>query len=147
MAGSVRVDEKHLNMLKDMTQNDKGLKIFESYKDLVVFAAVLGYNHGIKEKINKQMGDPIKMHIFSGEYDLSIINCIALAETGDPMFLGEKKEDDKINIFEEYANAGLNLINESIYKQPGDWIEKIIALIFSIQSSDDDPLDELVNEW
>jgi dnd system-associated protein 4 len=148
MAGSVRVDNRFFSMLKDLTQNDKGQKIFESYKDLVVFAANIGFQNDKKMQIEKPMGDPIKMHIFSGEYDIAIMNCIALADTEDPMLIGESQEEEKIKIFEEYACAGLDIIEKRVYKQSGDWQEHIISLILEQKKTEkNDPFDDLAKEW
>jgi len=146
MAGSVRIDAKYYEMLKDFTNKENGNKIFESYKDLAVFAASIGFHFGKRLLLGKTMQDPIKMHIFNDEYDIELMNCIALAETENPLLLGNKKEEQKINIFEEYISGGLEIIKNRIYDQSSDWEQNLISLILEQNKNKEDFIDDLIKD-
>lgn len=86
-------------------------RIFNSMKDLMVFCALIALRKGEERKeISKRGGDPIKIEIFR-EDDKNIIDIIALHVHGNLNILTEEKNDEKLTIFEEYANAGMSYIN------------------------------------
>ncbi|MBU5310598.1 DNA phosphorothioation-associated protein 4 [Tissierella carlieri] len=87
-------------------------KIFDSMKDVMVFCALIALRKGKPRKpIEKRGGEPIKVEIFRQD-DKNIIDIIALHEYGDLEVITEEKNDEKLTIFEEYANAGMAYIEE-----------------------------------
>lgn len=87
-------------------------KIFDSMKDVMVFCALIALRKGKSRKaIEKRGGEPIKIDIFRQD-DKNIIDIIALHEYENLEILTEEKNDEKLTIFEEYANAGMTYIYE-----------------------------------
>ncbi|MEQ9450499.1 MAG: DNA phosphorothioation-associated protein 4 [Pseudomonadales bacterium] len=118
MSNDVRRPKEHEEMLSALCQSDR--KVFNSYKDALVFAACLGQMRHEKRAFDKS-SEPVGIHIFRGEFDLSIMQCIALAENKDPATMADAKEESRIRLFEEYACGGLDIINREIYESPEDW--------------------------
>jgi dnd system-associated protein 4 len=103
--------------------------IFNKYTNIMVFAAVLGYNRQNKKPIEKQ-GEPIRLGLFDGIYDEAVMNTIAILECrGDPLMLSENKTDDKIKIFEEYACGGLEILEREVFEPGLDLDQSLNSLI------------------
>ena len=128
MSNDVRRPKEYEQMLSDLCQSDK--RIFLSYKDALVFSACIGYANDISREIDKS-SEPVKMHIFKGQYDEAIFNCIGIAETEDPSILSNVKEEEKIKIFERYAAAGLDILKQKVYDSSSEWDQAFLELITS----------------
>lgn len=88
-------------------------KIFDSMKDIMIFCALIAMRKGMERKpISKRGGEPIKIDIFR-EDDKNIIDIIALNEYGNLSILTDEMNEEKLNIFEEFSNAGMSYIKES----------------------------------
>jgi len=118
MSNYIRRPKEHEEMLAALSQSDQ--KVFNSYKDALVFAACLGQMRDEKRSFDKS-SEPVGIHIFSGEFDLSIMQCISLAEDKDPAVMADSNEESRIRLFEEYACGGLDIINREVYESPEHW--------------------------
>ena len=116
------------DVFKELTDGD--FKVFNTMKDLFVFAACVGHNDGIRLPFDKVAGE-IPWSVFHGETDEPIIDSIALIETDDLAILlkEDDKFDQKLEIIEEYANQGLALIRQKLMEAPGDPLENLVAMI------------------
>lgn len=91
---------------------NKPYSIFYSMKDVMIFCALIAIRKDKKRKpIEKRGGDPIKIEIFRQD-DRNIIDIIALHEYKNLDILTDEMNDEKLKIFEEYANAGISYILE-----------------------------------
>ena len=140
----IRRPKQHESMFTDMAGPKSEKKVFLSYKDMLVFAACLGYSHDKRIPFEGSL-EPVGMHIFKGEYDEAIFNCIGLAETEDPTIMGEKCDSERVRIFEEYACGGLDIIKNRVYESPEDWDEALVALISEQYSTEKSILDDITN--
>jgi len=113
--------------------------IFDTYKDLMVFSACLGYVEGSRIKMDKGSLEPIDFSVFSGECDQAIFNMLALAETGEPKVF--ESRDEMFAIFEEYANSGLEILRRKVIDAPGKIMDNMIDYLHR-QKEDisDDPI-------
>ena len=85
-------------------------KLFETMKDVMLFCALLAINKERKrEPLLKKGGDSIKFDYFTSN-DRTLIDMIALYSTEDISILTNEKHDLKLELFEEYANAGMAYI-------------------------------------
>lgn len=144
MAGDVRRPKQYEEMLKKLCQEDK--KIFLTYKDALVFAACLGYHRERRVAFDRS-SEPVAMHIFRGEYDAAIFNCIGLAETKDPAIMGTSREAEKIRIFEEYACGGLEIIETEIYNAAGAWDQLLLSMIVKQAKGEGSILDDITSAF
>lgn len=97
--------------------NNNETKIFDTMKDVFMFAAALGFRNHRHIPIQKSGGEPISLRFFKDE-DFNIFNVIALSHTNDISILLDDDEykDKKYRIIEEYANGGMSILIEEICK-------------------------------
>lgn len=128
MSNDIRRPKQFEEMLKKLCQEED--KIFLTYKDALVFAACLGFSRNRRLAFDRS-SEPVGLHIFKGDYDAAIFNCIGLSETSDPQIMGSDRESERIRIFEEFACGGLGIIEEEIYRGAGAWDQLMLALVVS----------------
>ena len=141
MSNDVRRPKQYEDMLSDLCQSDK--KIFLSYKDALVFAACLGYVKNIKKSFDKS-SEPVGMHIFKGEFDESVFQCIGLKRKIQQL-CQMKNMDKRIKLFEEYAAGGLELLKARVYEGPEDWDSALVGLIVEYEAEEKNILDDITN--
>ncbi len=108
--------------------------IFDNNKDLFLFAASLGYKDNKRRPLAKRDGE-IPLSVFQRSKDnLDFIDLIALGDTGDVYILDwddEEIVDKKLTIAEEYANRGLEIIEEKLFNNNTDVYDNLLQLINS----------------
>jgi dnd system-associated protein 4 len=124
LAARVRRPSEYDDIFNDL--REKG--IFPTYKDMMVFAAALGFRRGNRKAFQKS-SEPIDIEIFRGDFDRTIISVIAVEETEDPRMIAPSREDERIRIFEEYANGGFDILRREIYEGKQNWPEGILSLV------------------
>ncbi|RLK59606.1 DNA phosphorothioation-associated protein 4 [Actinokineospora cianjurensis] len=89
---------------------------FGAYRDILIFAAALGFRNDRRKPVTKPAGDPIRYEVLiSGSgYSEALINMIAVNVSDDPEIMDDARLEERIKIFEEYANGGLDCIQEQI---------------------------------
>ncbi|MBN1969162.1 MAG: DNA phosphorothioation-associated protein 4 [Candidatus Delongbacteria bacterium] len=147
MADSIRIPAQYDKMFKDLCMSKINQQVFETYKDMLLFAAALGNHHDSRITFTKSALDPVRLSYFRGDYDLELLNCIALVDTKEPRILNPNEEDEKIKILEEYINGGLDIIFNQIYNKAGSWEDHLIDLIVSQDGEASDPLDDITKAW
>jgi len=131
MADRVRRPEIYEEMLDEL--RNKG--VFKTYKDALMFAACLGYDREKRIEFSKS-SEPVNLQIFSGEFNHTILNMLAVAETLDPACMGRDKEDEKVRIFEEYACGGLEILKNEFWDSKADWELGLMTLIMQEEDSE-----------
>ena len=120
----VNIDETVIeiyNTLRSEPGKDKGAvdldeAPFNTYKDIFMYAACLGYQDRNKRKLSPGKKTTIRREVFS-ESDFAILGAIAIADTNDVKVLGNVSEI--ITIAEEYAHAGIAQLKELLLEQNG----------------------------
>jgi dnd system-associated protein 4 len=86
-------------------------RIFTSMRDLLVFAAVLGKSEGRRVELGRTHPDGIRVSLFDDPGHAQLIDTLAILEHPDDVdILREERLGERIEIFEEYANAGLEIL-------------------------------------
>ncbi len=124
MADRVRRPVQFEEMLNDL--REKG--IFKTYKDALVFSACLGKKRNKRVPFSKS-SEPVHLSIFSGDFDKMVINIIAVAEDNVAYRLSKEREEDKIQIFDEYASGGLEIMKNEIWDLKNNWEKSLISMI------------------
>ncbi|MPY33417.1 hypothetical protein FNH09_19770 [Streptomyces adustus] len=126
---------------------------FAYYRDILLFAAALGFRHNRHAPVTATHGDPIRYEtLTSPAFSEALINMIAAnVITDDPEIMDAARIEQRINIFETYANGGLEFIQEqvNIRSQPAARVViDLVAEAFS-ESSGAKPasIEELLNGW
>jgi dnd system-associated protein 4 len=140
------VDTARIRIAKDKAHLVQSLKVtdatggpFETYADVLVFAASLGVKHKRRVPL---LGDiskepaPISREIFKNHirsYDM-VMNLIAVADSSDPKVLASDEDAIRVQAFEEYANGGLEVLEEKL-KGAVDYLDQILLLL-SLENKD-----------
>lgn len=132
--------DTRIRIAKDKAELVKALKDgsdlngpFQTYADVVAFAAMLGVNRGRRiplSEVCKSDPDPIPQdHFISRRYE-KIMQLLAVSATQNPKVLADKEccEEERVRIFEEYANAGLEILQNSLSGSI-DYLEQILLLL------------------
>lgn len=121
-----------LNRLTE--QNTSGIRVFETKQKGMMYAAALGY--ALKKRVPlASKATAIRYDVFQSAFDDGFIRALAVAETGDLKVLGEDREDERIDIFEEYAHGGLEEMHRICISQEGDPLDNLIRRTLEIRAS------------
>ncbi len=120
---------------------------FSTYADIVAFAASVGAKYQKREAlqdISTKEPAPISLDVFiSRGYDW-LIKLLAITTTNDPKILSlydSEAEKQRIRIFEEYANAGLEILRNEL-KGAVDYTERILLIMSKIRFAEDSETEE-----
>ncbi|MFZ1030314.1 MAG: DNA phosphorothioation-associated protein 4 [Limnoraphis robusta] len=132
----IRVAKDKADFVKALTESEGKTGPFQTYADVMVFAATLGMGRKKRvplEAISKREPSPISLEVFiSRGYDL-VIKLMAFVEVNDPQILSPfdaESEEKRAEIFEEYANGGLEVLLEEC-RGSVDYSDRILLLLMS----------------
>lgn len=93
-----------------------GTPAFREIWRLLLFAAALGFKNGRRERlVNMDSGEAIRQELFGNSPAWpGILYLMGLVETSatDVLMASEEAEDQRIKVFEEYANGGLAILED-----------------------------------
>lgn len=94
-------------------QNDAG---FATFRDILLFAASVGFRYGRRAPFTAVSGDPIRYETLTAPaFSEALINMIAAnVVAGDPEIMDGARIEERIKIFEDHANGGLEYIQEQL---------------------------------
>ena len=123
----VRRPERHELLIQSLLSEAR----FPAMRDVLLFAAALGYSANRRAPFEKS-GEPIRYEILVNEAQADPFVCMLAAVTKpeDPEILDADRLGERIAIFEEYANGGLEFLQEQINTQrkPYDVIVKSLTV-------------------
>jgi dnd system-associated protein 4 len=112
---------------------------FDTKQAVLMFAAALGYMHETMEPIDGY-GEGIRWQVFERSQDDGYINAMAVAQEKSVAVLNEDEgESSKSEIFEQYAAAGLQYLNDRVLTAPGDVLDHLLALIRLVREAEQPP--------
>ncbi len=118
-----------------------GSGLFQTYADVLVFAASLGiHSQSRKPILEIAKIDPIRLSVF-GEEGYKIINLIAVVDSNNPKILAKNAEEERIKIFEEYANSGLEILANRL-KQFANEVSSVLSLLSEFIEEETKEIDE-----
>jgi len=110
----IKIAKDKAELVKALRAGDDTTGPFQSYADVLVFAASLGMQNQSRKPISEfsKEIDPIRQDIFYGKGYDQVINLIAVADANDPKVVAtdDEAEEQRIRVFEEYANSGLEIL-------------------------------------
>jgi dnd system-associated protein 4 len=114
----VRRDRKYEGLIERLSTTDSS-GIFRFHKDLMVFAAMVGFSQEKSVPVsNDNVG--IILDTYSSDNKDAFIYLLALMETKDAQCLKDEKLHDSVKVFEGYCNAGLGIIEDWLEDNPAD---------------------------
>lgn len=100
--------------------------LFPTFRDILLFAASVGYHHDRRAPFSEVTGDPIRYETLTAPaFSDTLINMIAAnVVSDDAEIMDATRLEERIRIFEEYANGGLEYIQEqvNVRHQPVDLV-------------------------
>lgn len=113
----VKRERYHEALIARLTLEDRS--IFQYLKDLMVFAAMVGYSKCERKPLKGETIEIILDTYASDEKD-GFIYLLGLMEFEDGQVLKDERLKDCVGVFEEYCNAGLYTIESWLDENPGD---------------------------
>lgn len=108
-------------------------KVFPTIKDLLVFAAALGRSEERRTPLQSAGSDPVRLDTFVRDSSVDyFMYALAIAESpDDPELVAEERTAERIKIFEEYANGGLEVLQGLLNARAHLPIDDALASIVS----------------
>lgn len=132
--GRIRVAKDKADLVKALTSIDGGTGPFQTYADVIVFASALGAKYKKRvplAEICKREPSPIRLEYFATMGHDIVIKLLGITETEDIKILSLTEEDyeaKRNQIFEEYANGGLEILQNELYGSV-DYLERILLFL------------------
>lgn len=100
---------------------------FPTMRDALVFAASLGWARD-KRVPFENSAEPIRWGTMTNRLGTEdLVNMLATAATEDPEVLAAGRESERLEIFEEYANGGLQVIQQIMREQPARQLASLLV--------------------
>ncbi|MDZ8134553.1 MAG: DNA phosphorothioation-associated protein 4 [Nostoc sp. DedQUE04] len=135
-ANRIRVAKDKAELVKSLVASKDTTGPFQTYVEVMVFAAALGVKYKKRVPLGettKREPSPIPQENFASlGYDL-IIKLLGITETKDINILSsreEQDEDKRTQIFEEYANGGLEILQNEL-RGSVDYSERLLLVLIS----------------
>ncbi|MBD2774649.1 DNA phosphorothioation-associated protein 4 [Iningainema tapete] len=119
-AGRIRVAKDKADLVKALTSANGTTGPFQTYADVIVFAATLGAKYKKRvpfSEISKREPSPIRLETFNAMGHDWVIKLLGITETKDIKILAvneHEAEEQRNLIFEEYANGGLEVLQNEL---------------------------------
>ncbi len=107
-------------------QKDPENTPFLLLKDAFLWAVLLGYQAGERTPLSGSREGIFWYYHISREVDLPILKTVALAETSNLGVL--QREDEIMNIAQEYANTGIHLLDDALFGDGGKPLWNLLRL-------------------
>lgn len=112
--------------LKDISKgNALEDKPFRNMKDLFMWAVSMGYQKGEQRSLTKKQG--IFRYSTFTEKDTALLKAIAIAATEEVEIL--IRPDEFLTIAEEYANAGIHVLENLLLQEKGQPLVNLLAIL------------------
>ncbi|MEH2410189.1 DNA phosphorothioation-associated protein 4 [Nostoc sp.] len=135
-ANRIRIAKDKAELVKSLVASKDTTGPFQTYVEVMVFAAALGVKYKKRVPLGettKREPSPIPQENFASlGYDL-IIKLLGINETKDINILSSKEEQDedkRTQIFEEYANGGLEILQNEL-RGSVDYSERLLLVLIS----------------
>jgi dnd system-associated protein 4 len=120
---NIRRSKKFEEMVRLLADNPHPItkkQIFPTIRELMCFAATLGFQCDARTKLDEMTND-VDGRRFGEHSDTVDLMCLlSLAEEKSGEVLRDSREDDRVVIFEEYANGGFGIIQRWFNARPDD---------------------------
>ena len=134
MENRIRVAKDKAELVKSLIASSENNSPFQTYADVILFAAVLGAKQQQRVplgEISKKEPGPISIDIFIARGYDPVMKLIAIAATENINVISPDRADfeqQRIQIFEEYANGGLETIDRELCGAV-DYTERILLML------------------
>jgi dnd system-associated protein 4 len=108
----VRRPHQHEALMQELQIDGK----FPTYRDILLFAGAVGYRQQRRVAFSNASGDPIRYETMTvPSFSDTLLNMIAAnVVNDDPEIMDDLRLEERVKIFEEYANGGLEYLQEQV---------------------------------
>lgn len=126
-----KVHEELVQRLCAQTVPGSDRKLFPTIRELLCFAALLGFSEQRRVPLDRSKGvEDVSYQQFERDPAAEdLLWTIAVAETQDTEVLREGEEARCAEIFEEYANGGLALIEDFLRRNGGEYPDRALMAL------------------
>ncbi|MEA5619465.1 DNA phosphorothioation-associated protein 4 [Cronbergia sp. UHCC 0137] len=146
-ANRIKIAQDKAELVKSLLASKETPGPFQTYVEVMIFAAALG----VKYKKSVPLGDttkrdpsPIPQDNFASlGYD-KIIKLLGIVETSDIQILASREdeyEDKRTQIFEEYANGGLEILQNEL-RGVVDYAAQILVILITAKDYQEKNIEE-----
>ena len=116
---------------------------FSDLRDVLTFAAALGWHERRREPFEAS-GETIRWDTMVNRRGTeALIAMLAARETDDPNVLADERFDERLRVFEEYANGGLSVLEGRLAKTARSPQDEILELVNRVLRESEAPPDDL----
>lgn len=130
--------QRRLNFAKDKRELIEFLVKqgpFRENRDVLVFAAIVGW-HEKRDLPLAAKDEPIRWETATNRRGTeALANMIAAVYSADPEILSEERFDERLEIFERYANGGLEILRGLLANEPRPPVDVILELVQKVSRS------------
>lgn len=120
---AIRRSERFEDMVRQLAEAnhpDAGRPIFPTMRELMCFAAILGFENERKKPLEDSTKEIDGRTFESHDKALDLIYLLALADAKNAEVLRDESEDSAIAIFEQYAEGGFDILLGWLREKPED---------------------------
>lgn len=130
----VRRPKNQETIYKELT-NKEEFGFFSSYKDLFMFAGLVGFLNDKKLTFTSS-AEEIAWSVFNLETDEATINAVALSYLKDKLLLLNEEEafDKKLKLYEEFAAGGIEIIYEKFLENRKFFLNTVFEMIMDMKN-------------
>jgi dnd system-associated protein 4 len=122
----VRRPHEHERLMTELRED----AAFPTFRDVLLFAAAVGVYQQRRFAFASAAGDPIRYETLTApNFADALISMIATRETDDAEIMDNRRLEERVRIFEEYANGGLDYIQEQINVRHQPPEQVVVALV------------------
>lgn len=108
---------------------------FTTFREVLVFAAALGVASERRAPFD-QSSEPIPWEVF-GNTAAPTMDMIAAVTSDEMDILADDRIDERLTIFEEYANGGLEIIRERLANDPRPALDVVLDIVLDYEGGAD----------
>lgn len=143
MPEDIQPAQRRLNRSKDkddLLQQLTEQGPFQEYRDVLVFAAALGWYEEHRVPLGAK-GEPIRWEVATNRRGTeALANMISAAATSDAEIVSPARFEERLTLFEEYANGGLERLRGVLAEAgPRPPLDVILALVQKACRADEQP--------
>lgn len=136
---TVRIDESYMPIVDQVVKTSK---LFDLNVKFAVVAALVGFENQKKAtETNRGTKGEIHARVFENNDYQGYVYLIAVADTGSPEILREGNDAEIYKIFEDYMNAGFEIISDWMADNGGDaeatFLKRLELKVLEVMPPDD----------
>ncbi len=134
MASRIKIAQDKADFVQNLVLSaDNPQGVFSTYADLIAFAAVFGkkYNCSVKLGAIAKEPSPISIDVFNSRGYEPLFKLLAITTSNSREIISsyeENQEELRVKIFEEYANGGLEKLQQQL-KGAVDYTERTLLIL------------------